>query len=156
MTDHAEPQHLPDLVLAMSATAASIASAALWLALPFGDDDPSDAAVYLNTMRAKITELEAYYCALMNYSGVSWDVLATYYDVSRQALHRRLSSHVQKGIERARNYPAVHYNDLIRELALIQSAAGSFTESPRQTIADAAQIWQERQEKADWWLSERE
>jgi hypothetical protein len=63
---------------------------------------------------------------------------------------------VQKGIKNAQNYPAVHYNDLIRELALIQSAASSFTESPRQTIADAAQIWQERQEKADWWLSERE
>lgn len=102
-------------------------------------------------MKAKLAELEEYYCALMNYAGVSWGVLATYCGVSRQAMHRRMASRVDGSVERAQEFSEENRRDLIRELHNIQSAANFLIDSPDEKISDAVRTWQERRKRAGWW-----
>lgn len=149
-------QRLYNLALAASSAAASLAASSLRLVIPSEFDHPGEVAEYVMEMRADLAALEEYYCALMNYSGVSWDVLATYYGVSRQALHRRVARRAYESIEESQQYPYMHYSDFVENLNIIQRAANFFIDSPDEKISDAVQTWQERRKRAGWWRDDGE
>src|SRR4051812_891550 len=70
-----------------------IANEALYAAeMPEVEYAPAAEPRRLDAMRYDVIDAEALTAVCLTRVGVSWDALAARYDISRQALHRRLSS----------------------------------------------------------------
>ena len=102
-------------------------------------------------MQRTLAELEEYSCALMNYSGVSWDAMATYYGVSRQALHRRLASGANNSFEQAQQDSRLNHDELVISLEIIDLAVEHLEVLLDQELSGTVQTWQERRKTAGWW-----
>jgi hypothetical protein len=144
-------RRLTNLLLATSSSGMSLASSSLYLAIPSLPNHPIAVGRYFRQMRSELDELEAGTCALMRYSGVSWDVLATYYGVSRQALYRRMASRADRLMEEAQDSPEIYGYTFDTELQSALGMIGGLKSSFDEDLSNATQIWQARQKKTAWW-----
>lgn len=150
MSDPSTPR-LINLLMATSSSGMSLASSSLYLTYPSQPNHPRNAGEFFRGMRSDLDYLEAGTCALMRYSGVSWDVLAAYYGVSRQSLHRRMASRADQMMEEAQGFPDVDRHNFEIELESALRMIDRFKASFDQDLSDAVQIWQTRQKTPGWW-----
>lgn len=142
-----------NLLVDRSATAISLAASFAALADP--QSDSANNPRFWPGIRSAINFLEAQNCAVFRHGGVSWDALGSFYGVSKQSLHRRLSTQVDKVMESAQKYPGLYEPALILETSVLGLAATTSAEGLHRAAASQAQVWDQRRHAHTWWWSER-
>jgi hypothetical protein len=144
---NAVEDRIANLLLARCAAALSLAIVALEFAdpcqLPGGHPSVHEFA--------DVEELEEVTLALLRHGGVSWDVLAAYRGVSRQAMHRKFAHRVDVAAEIAQGMAALHREEIRSELSTIQEFAAHLSRSLDLEHAEAVQTWVERRRTPGWW-----
>jgi hypothetical protein len=129
----------------------SLAGAFLSMADPSGSMANDLAPWGRGWLQRDFEEAEALTCALMRYSGASWDSLATHYGVSRQSLHRRMAPLADEYMDQAEEYVDVHRRGLQSDFDLVQDSVRHLEESLWSDLTEGARVWQARRQRPGWW-----
>lgn len=82
---------------------------------------------------------------------MSWDAIASFYGVSKQSIHRRLSGRVDAAVENAQKYTSVYEHEL--RIGELLRARSSYI--PAEELLSAAetqaQVWEQRRRTPLWW-----
>jgi hypothetical protein len=123
----------------------SIATTALVYADPC---ELNPGLVGLRALRRELDDLEAASCGLLQMSGVSWDAMASWYQVSRQSLHRRLSPKIDSILRLTGSF---FEDDLERN----RSSAGVFLRHLEDNLdaelGNAPHALKELRRRPGWW-----
>ena len=93
--------------------------------------------------------METLLIAVLRRSGVSWDVLAQSYGVTRQTLHRRLAAPVDEALKVERNQPVE-----LRQAEQHTEQLASMAETVFANLASldqAVAVWRQRGAHPRWW-----
>lgn len=102
--------------------------------------------------RGAIEQAEASHVALLRFSGVSWDALAGYYEVSRQALHRRLSQTVDNTFEDSARDVEYNVRQINWDVDYLRGSAEHLISSLDLEIYDeGVAVWGARSRQPGWW-----
>lgn len=142
-------ERMRNLLVARSATALSLASSVGNLA------DPTTRAAnsprLWPSIRGEIAALERLNCAVHRQGGVSWDALASFYGVSKQSVHRRLSKDVDTYIEYAQKYVGLHEADVHSRVRYLHAAASVSADHVLLSADQQARVWSQRRRVPNWW-----
>jgi hypothetical protein len=105
-------------------------------------------------IRNEVRHLERLHCAVQRQGGVSWDALASFYGVSKQAVHRRLSKEVDAVVENAQKYVDVHEDDVRHGTYFVAVAPRLSAEEVLLSAELQASVWNQRRRVSAWWWSE--
>jgi hypothetical protein len=140
-----------NLLLARSVSAISLANTLLSMADPCGAAANRIAPISAYAIREGIREVEAETCALMLKSGVSWDAIATRYQVSRQSLHRRVAFLADERLNRANDSVGYNEGNLHYYLRSAVESAVHLQDSVDAELVEGIDIWNNRRLRHGWW-----
>ncbi|MFC8095238.1 hypothetical protein [Streptomyces sp. NPDC057301] len=134
-------------------------STAVTLAIHFSRlADPVSASAnspqYWPRIRSTLKYLEAVNCAVFRQGGMSWDALASFYGVSKQSVHRRLSPDVDAAVENSQKYVELHEHQLRRDIPTLVDAADVEAETLLLDAGHQAKVWSQRRRTPMWWWDE--
>ncbi|MCX4628913.1 hypothetical protein [Streptomyces sp. NBC_01443] len=141
--------NMRELLVLRSSTALGVASSLAGLADPTSEIANSPAACA--ELRNEMAVLEAQTCAVLRQGGVSWDALAGFYGVTKQSLHRRLAGRVDQAVVLARDYSALHEEDLRMGLSFLAGANRRLRGGLERKLDTSAELWGQRRKAAGWW-----
>ena len=127
-------------------------------ALKFGDPCSSSGepnAYEMAQLHASVRSLEAETCALMLQGGMSWDVMAIQYEVSRQSLHRRVSRDADAAMTDAQIGPRTRNQRLHEELDLLEYWIARVRAHIDVELELAPSVWEARRRSPGWWRHDR-
>jgi hypothetical protein len=118
--------------------------------------DPHPGAGYLapwdfREPRLLVTTAEAQSCALLQRAGMSWDVIASYNETSRQAIHRRMAALADAEWIKAQRNEAQNRKDLASNLSDAVYTASYLTKYIYEEIESAPAVWEDRSHRRGWW-----
>jgi hypothetical protein len=114
---------------------------------------PSEALVTLREASSDLAAAEALTAAILTRVGVSWDVLASRQNLTRQSLHRRLAAEAQKMYQLAHDYPV---RDLSFEIGLLRRfASAPWIRNLEATPATVAALLMSVRNTPRWWERRR-
>ncbi|MGW6212762.1 hypothetical protein [Streptomyces sp. NPDC055109] len=142
-------ERMRNLLVALANSAVEVAADAVAVADPL--HGPSYAINYGAGMADRSARLEALSCAVLRQAGMSWDAMAGRREVSRQSLHRRLSSRSDKEAEHAQKYAWLYEEQIPEELELLLRAVLRLSKSLESSLNGAPSIWKERRRTPGWW-----
>ncbi len=140
---------LRNLLLALSDAALDLANDGVALAHP--REGAALGLVIAPSLQGKAAHVEALACAVLRHAGVSWDVMAGRYDVTRQSLHRRLSAAADQVAENAQKFTPGHELSVHQELGLLAGACERLQQSFTPELEAAPEVWEARRKTPGWW-----
>ncbi|GGO86480.1 hypothetical protein [Wenjunlia tyrosinilytica] len=143
-----------NLLIALSEEALELATSALMLAHPI--DGPAFGLRFIPELSQAARRLEQLTVAALRQSGVSWDVLAERYGVSRQSMHRRLSEDVDRQLEQAQLFPDMNQEHAERLLETASALASFLQESLVDDWEAGPNAADARRRQPQSWWRERE
>ncbi len=103
--------------------------------------DPAGTFEAIRSCKSKLEAAEALLAVVANRGGLTWDAMASYYDVSKQAHHRRLSAKGERLWLAAQDRSGIRTS----ELQLFDEAVASVVAS------DGAVLLAQRARDPGWW-----
>lgn len=149
-TDH-QSDRLANLLTARHLVALELANMALMLADPCAETSNSPFWVMEGNLEESVESCIKHSCALMLSTGVSWDVLASSREVSKQTLHRKYAHEADSAFESAQQYADMNIRDLRSELACLKVMAKHVVDELEAELAEAEAIWGDRRRQPGWW-----
>ncbi|MFH8571664.1 hypothetical protein [Streptomyces sp. NPDC017993] len=142
-------ERMRNLLVARSAAALRLASTFGGLAEP--TTEAANSPRLWPSIRGEIASLERLNCAVHRQGGVSWDALASFYGVSKQSVHRRLSKDVDSHIEYAQRYIELYEADVHSGIRYLRVAANITADQVLVGADRQARIWSQRRRVPTWW-----
>jgi hypothetical protein len=146
-------ERLQNLVLARAEAALGMASFLLSVADPCQEVDYNDIVIEpsaIRNMQDDLLQLEALTCGLMHDAGMSWDTIASYYEVARQSLHRRLQPPLMMLSRKPSGTPTVVRRRLLESIEMAQATLEHLATSIEADIARSTQVWSDRRRTPGW------
>ena len=141
-----------NLQLARCESAVELALTALCYVDPCSEISDSPGGFAMAEFRDEVRALEAQTCALMLHGGVSWDVMAAHYNVSRQALHRRLSRDADSAVADAQMAePETRLHRVHEQLNLLDEWITRVRAHVDADLERAPMVWEARRRSPGWW-----
>lgn len=140
-----------NLQLARCETAVNLAVTALTFGDPCSELSDAPYGYAMAQLPASVRALEAQTCALMLQGGVSWDVMAGHYNVSRQSLHRRVSQDADAAMTNAQLAPEVLHQRLHEQLDLLEVWIARVRAHVDADLERAPAVWEARRRSPGWW-----
>lgn len=145
---------LRNLLVALADQALDVATSAVMLADPI--EGPLHGLRYMSEIKRRFESLECLVVAALRHSGVSWDVIASRSGVTRQSLHRRLSSSVDDEVEFSQRHPDMNEADIFRNLGILAAAIQSYQARLPDLLDEGVFVADERRHRPGWWWPERD
>lgn len=136
------------LLAQLAAEALSLASTSSVIAMP--TDGPVFALRFLRDFRDQLLRVEGLATAVLRASGVSWDLLADSYGVTRQSLHRRLAEEVRLWNDFSPQYVNLALVMAKEHAQEVRKNAESFESNLESAVAAAVPVWKQRREHGNW------
>lgn len=142
-------ERMRNLLVALAHAALELAEDAVAVADPL--HGPSYVLNYGSGMAYRSARLEALACAVLRQAGMSWDAMAGRREVSRQSLHRRLSSRSDEEAEHAQKFAWMYEEKIPGELERLRGAVSRLSESLGSSLHEAPSVWEQRRRTPGWW-----
>jgi len=140
-----------NLQLARCESAVGLALTALSFVDPCSELSDAPYGFAMTELPSDVRALEAQTCGLMLQGGVSWDVMAGYYNVSRQSLHRRVSREADAAMTNAQMAPEVAYERLHEQLDLLENWVARVRAHVDVDLEHTPRVWEARRHSPGWW-----
>lgn len=147
-----QQERLKNLLLALADSALDLASSGVALAHPH--EGPASSLLIGPGLQDRAARVEALACAVLRYSGVSWDAMAGRYNVTRQSLHRRLSARADEVTDFAQKYADLYEVTVPENLTRLVHATERLAYHYERDLEQAPAVWEERRKTVGWWWTE--
>jgi hypothetical protein len=135
------------LITKMSATAVDVADSAVTISHPV--DGPVFGLRFIQEIVHQQQQMEVLLIAVLRQSGVTWEVLAESYGVTRQSLHRRLAAPVEEALKARGNQSS--------ELQRAEEKTAFVAGTAERVFGDlghldqVVEVWRQRRAQPRWW-----
>ncbi len=144
---------LHNALVARAADLLSAATTCLALADMPIEGHPSFQLVRIRQAIHELESAEALTATLFVRAGASWDSLATRFELSRQALHRRLAARGEGQYGMAQEYSDLRQSDLDEGCRLVEVLASDIGSELSDALSERANELAELRRIPHWWRS---
>ncbi|MFF9605086.1 hypothetical protein ACF1GY_22795 [Streptomyces sp. NPDC014684] len=136
------------LITKLSAAAVDVADSAVTISHPV--DGPVFGLRFIREIIQEQQQMEVLLIAVLRQSGITWEVLAEAYGVTRQSLHRRLAAPVEEALM-ARGNQAPELQRVEQKTAFVAGTAERVF-GDLEHLDQAVEVWHQRRAQPRWWV----